>query len=129
MKWRKGICKCWASSGCYSPAEFFISLGWSFQCISTSVRVFTDTNSSLGRDSSVLKATPCPIRGDQPLQADSCPWTTPCFSTRALLQSFFYKKVLSTGWDSACSHLTCLKLLPEHWRCTSVSPGILDGSG
>lgn len=29
--------------------------------MNTSMRVLTDTNSSLGRDSSILKVSPCPV--------------------------------------------------------------------
>lgn len=70
MTWRKSSFNCWTSYSCYSPPEICITFGWSFQCMNPRMRVFTDTNSSLGRSSSILKVAQCPV--EQP----TSPWRT-----------------------------------------------------
>lgn len=59
---RNSSFRCWTSYSCYSAPEICMSLGWSFQCMNACMRVFIDTNSSLRRDSSILKVRHCPVQ-------------------------------------------------------------------
>lgn len=93
--------------------------------MNASMRVFIDTNSSLRRDSSILKVRYCPVQQLTSLQRtvqislsrltavnNQHPVSLPELSCIHSLTK--KKKVLSSGSDLAYSHFTFLKLLPEH---------------